>query len=87
MKPRYSDLECACALSPLSHPEVAWPTASCAFCGSEHLPLDPGPSRGNGRDAHSFVHVMTPWLFGPCVAHSRVSSEPIFNASWFCLFT
>lgn len=82
MEPRYSDLECACALSPLSHPEVAWPTASCAFCDSEHLPLDPGPSLGDGRDAHSFMHVTTPWLFG---GRDPVSLTPVCHPNLFLM--
>lgn len=62
-----------------------------AFGGSEHLPLDPGPSLSSDERARPFLPArdgpLAVWRQGSCVAHSPVSSKPIFNSSQFCLFT
>ena len=62
-----------------------------AFSGLEHLPLDPEPSLSSDGRARPFLPTrdgpLAVWRQGFCVAHSPVSSRPIFNASQFCLFT
>lgn len=61
-----------------------------AFCSSVRLLLDPELSLGTKRARPLLLPCDSPlaiWRQGSCVIHSRVSSEPIFNTSWFCLFT